>query len=452
MIDTNDGRLSPSARFFANAVPAMIGMTLTSAIVVVDGLFIGRFVGSAALAAVNLTVPVLYLFMAVAIMIAVGGSSLASPLLGSGRQEEAARVRSASLILLLAVTAGLSALVAVFRVPLLALLGARGDTAEPAATYLAVMAAGYPAMMASIGLSIFLRGAGEPIAALRNGLAANLVNVALDWLFIVALGWGVGGAAAASVISSVVGAVLSALTAAAGGNRLGFGRPAFRHGELALLLANGSSELVAQLSVMISTWAFNRATLGLLGTAGLAAMTVMGYLSFVESMLVSGCSIGLAPIVGFGWGAGEAAEVRAARRTAQASAAIIGALCLVFALSGGASFAAVWTKGDAAVTAIVASAFSLFALSFLINGYNMIASAFLTSLQDAVGSAAIAGLRGLVLPVALLAILPRFFGERGLWLAVPIAEAVTLVVAFPLNRRGLRKLDAGYERRKEAAA
>jgi Na+-driven multidrug efflux pump len=451
MIDTNDGRLSPSARFFANAVPAMIGMTLTSGVVVVDGLFIGRFIGSAALAAVNLTVPVLYLFMAIAIMIAVGGSSIASPLLGSGKAKEAARVRSASLVLLVSLTVLLSAAVALFRSPLLGLLGAAA-TRPPTPGPTRFHVRGLPRHDA-VHRSIHLPpGAGEPVAALRNGLVANLVNVALDWLFIVGAGWGVGGAAAASIIASICGAGLSVLTAIKGGERLAFGRPAFKADELALVFGNGSSEFVSQLSVMISSWAFNRATLSMLGTAGLAAMTVMGYLAFIESMLVSGCSIGLAPIVGFGWGAGESGTVRAARRTAQVTAGAIGAAFLLFAVAGGRSFAAVWTGGDPGVTSIVAGAFAIYATAFLLNGYNLLASAFLTSLQDAVGSAAVAVLRGLVLPVALIALLPRILGVTGLWLAVPVAEAVTLIAAFPLNRRGLRKLETGYEPRKEAAA
>ena len=104
------------------------------------------------------------------------------------------------------------------------------------------------------------------------------------------------------------------------------------------------------------------------------------------------------------------------------------------------------------MTAIVAGAFALYATAFLLNGYNMLASAFLTSLQDASGSAIVAVLRGLVLPVALIVFLPRLFGVNGLWLAVPTAEVVTLFVAVPLNRRGLRKLDAGYEPRNAAAA
>ncbi len=443
-MNTNDGSMPPAARFFANMIPATVGMLLTSSVVIVDGLFIGRCAGSAALAGVNLTVPVLYAFMAVAIMIAVGGSSAVSPLLGAGRPGEAARIRTASLAALFAAAAISAAAVFLARRPLTAFLGARGDMAPYTGRYLSVMCLAYPFSMASIGLSVFLRGAGEPMVALRNGLAANAANVALDWFFLARLGLGVSGAAWATVIACALQCALSLGSCLRGGARLGFARPSFRPGELSGILANGSSEFVGQLSVMIFSWAFNRAALALYGTPGVAALTVVGYLSFLESMVVSGCAIGLAPVVGLSWGAGDSAGARAARRTAIAAAALLGAGFFGAALFGGTVLALVWTRNDPEVAALAGAGFSVYALAFLLNGYNYIASAFLTSLQDAAGSAGLALLRGVALPVAFLLALPRLIGPMGLWLSVPAAEAAAFAAALPLSRRGLRKLDAEY--------
>lgn len=443
-MNTNDGSLSPAARFFANALPATLSMLLISSVTLVDGLFVGRFVGSAALAGINLTVPVLYGFMAMAIMIAVGGSSAVSPLLGMGKNEEAARIRTASLLTLTAVSIALALVVFLFRGFIVGFLGARGEIALHTSRYLPIMCAAYPASMAIIGLTAFLRGAGEPVAVLKNGMAANVVNVALDWLFMARLGLGVAGAAWATVIACAFQCALLMIAFLRGGARLGFARPLFKKGELTSILANGSSEFVGQLSVMISSWVFNREALSLYGAPGVAAFTVMGYLAFLEEMVVSGCAIGLAPIVGYGWGAGDARGVRASRKAAILTAAALGLAFLALALGAGRAMASLWTRGDADVVAIAGAGFSLYALAFPVNGYNYLASAFLTSLQDAAGSACVALLRGIVLPVALLLTLPRLIGPSGLWLAVPVTEALTFAAAVPLSRRGLGKLAAGY--------
>jgi len=443
-LNTNDGSLSPVSRFFANAVPATLSMLLISSVTLVDGLFVGRFVGSAALAGVNLTVPVLYGFMAVAIMIAVGGSSAVSPLLGMGKNEEAARIRTASLLTLTVVSIVFALAVFLLRGSLVFFLGARDEIAHHTSSYLSVICLAYPASMTIIGLTVFLRGAGEPVAVLKNGIAANVVNVALDWFFMARLELGVAGAAWATVIACAFQCALLMTSFLRGGTRLGFARPTFKPGEMAAILANGSSEFVGQLSVMISSWVFNRGALSLYGAPGVAAFTVIGYLAFLEGMVVSGCAIGLAPIVGYGWGAGDTRGVRASRRAAITTAAALGFAFLALALGAGRAMASLWTRGDADVMAIAGAGFSLYALAFPVNGYNYLASAFLTSLQDAAGSACVALLRGIVLPVALLLILPRLIGPGGLWLAVPAAEALTFAAAVPLSRRGLGKLDAGY--------
>lgn len=456
MVKTNDGAPpSPSKLFFSNALPAAAGLLLTSGVVVVDGLFVGRLVGPDALAAVALATPVLYALMAVSFLVGVGGMALSVPLLGAGKPRDAARIRSASLQAVAAAATVLSALAWVFRAPLLDLLGATGALRPHAEAYFSVIAAAYPFMMASMGFAIFLRGCGEPFAALGIGVAANAVNIVLDWLFIGPLGWGLAGAAAASAIASALNCALAALffarRAASGDPRFLREKPRFLPGELPALLANGSSEAIGQGATMLTIWLLNRAALDQHGPAGVAAVSVMGYLFFVESMLATACAIGLAPVVGLAWGRADAATGRAARRTAALTACGIGAAAYAAAVLAGGAIAEAWTGGSREVAAVVASAFVLHGAALLFNGYNLVAAAFLTSVQDAAGSAAVALMRGLVLPVPFLLLFPRAFGPVGLWLAFPLAEAIAAAAAFALTRGGLKKLDAGYVAAADAA-
>jgi putative MATE family efflux protein len=433
----------PRLGFWSNAIPAIASMVLTSSIVIVDGLFVGRIAGPRALAAVNLSLPLLYAMLGLCMIVGVGFSSLASIAIGAGRRDEASRLFSTSLWALLGTTAAAALACALAYRPLLRLLAPDEGLRALLAEYLRFMLPGYVAMMANSLLSIFARAEGRPGAALAIGLGANLVNAFLDWLFIARMGWGLGGASLASAVAALFGVVLGLARVLSGRSAFRFLRPRASRSEVLGALANGSSEGIGQWSVCLIVFFFNRAFQRHLGAEGLAAMTVFGYINFAESMIVTGLCIGMAPIVGISLGAGEEAEARRYRNTALRASLAVAALCFLFALLFGSGIARAFTGGDTAIAGLAAAGFGMYAAAFFPGAYNMIASAYLTARCDARGSAAIALLRSLVLPLLSIAIMPTLLGPAGLWLAQPVAEAMAFTAALPLSlRAGLRPFSA----------
>jgi putative MATE family efflux protein len=425
----------PRLGFWRNAIPAIVSMVLTSSIVIVDGLFVGRIAGPRALAAVNLSLPLLYAMLGLAMIVAVGFSSLASIAIGADKKEEASRLFSTSFWLLLgAVAAAVFACALAYR-PLLGLLAPDEGLRALLSEYLRFMLPGYVAMMANSFLAIFARAEGRPGAALAIGLSANIVNVILDWLFIARLGWGLGGASLASAIAALFGVALGLVRVLSGRSAFRFVKPRALRREILGALANGSSEGIGQWSVCLIVFFFNRAFQRHLGAEGLAAMTVFGYINFVESMIVTGLCIGMAPLVGISLGAGKEAEARRYRNTALRSSLAVSALCFLFALFFGSGIAGAFTGGDAAVASLAAAGFGIYAAAFLPGAYNMIASAYLTARCDARSSASIAFLRSLVLPLLSIAIMPAILGPTGLWLALPVAESLAFAAALTLTLR-----------------
>jgi putative MATE family efflux protein len=425
----------PRLGFWRNAVPAIVSMILTSSIVIVDGLFVGRIVGPRALAAVNLSLPLLYAMLGLCMIVAVGFSSLASIAIGAGKRDEASRLFSTSFwILLGAIAAAVLACAAAYR-PLLSLLAPDEGLRSLLSEYLRFMLPGYLAMMANSFLAIFARAEGRPGAALAIGLSSNIVNVILDWLFIARLGWGLGGASLASAIAALFGVALGFVRLLSGRSAFRFARPRAVRREILGALANGASEGIGQWSVCLIVFFFNRAFQRHLGPEGLAAMTVFGYINFVESMIVTGLCIGMAPLVGISLGAGEESEARRYRNTALWASLVAATLLFLFALLFGSGIARAFTGGDAAVAGLAAAGFGIYAAAFLPGAYNMIASAYLTARCDARGSAAIALLRSLVLPLLSIAIMPALLGPTGLWLALPVAESLAFAAALPLSLR-----------------
>jgi len=421
--------------FAANAVPAIVSMILTSGVVLVDGAFLGRVVGPDALAAVNLGLPLLYAFMGVALFVAVGFSSQAAVSLGAGDRDRASRFFSAAAITVVAVC-GAAAIASGLAADTAARFLSRGsDLSTTLRGYLSVMAPGYFFMMLNMSLSVFARAEGRPMDALGIGLAANVANVALDWLFVAALGLGVKGAAAATGIAAAVGCAAGLARILLGRSSFRFVRPRLGPKEYAAALSNGLSELIGQYSVTLTTWMVNAACLRTMGAAGLAALTVVGYLSFVESMIVTGLCIGMGPIVGRAYGEGDASTGEGVLRIAARAAFVAGGAAFVLAALGGRAAAMFWTGGDERITEIAARGFAIFGVGFLANGYNAVSAAWFTARCDARRSGAIAALRGVLLPVAAITALPAALGATGVWLAMPVAELLTLAYSLPATRR-----------------
>lgn len=435
MNDLKEARPGSWAVFLSYSLPAVAGTMLSSGAVVVDGLFVGRFVGPVALAAVNLTMPLLYLYLAVSVMISVGGANLAAQLSGAGRVEEASRVFSGALTLLCAASLAISALALAFLDPLLALLGARGEALAPAKEYLSIMLWFYFISMLNIGIGNSLRSGGKPVYPLILGLAGSAVDIFLDWYFIVALGMSMRGAALSSAAGAAVEAGLGLALVAAGKCEYRFAPPRLALSEIKTIFAIGSAEFIGQASVTIVAYIYNAVLMARMGLAGVAANAVSGYLSFVEYMFILGFMQGLCPLSARCGGSGDRAGARAwlgtALKASLAVAAGLAALGIAFPEALTRIFLAADGRGASLpeVIPLAKTAIVFVALSFLPGTYSAMATAFFSSVGEARSAALIASLRGLVLVSAFAIILPLALGDIGIWLALPAAEILTFALA-----------------------
>jgi len=423
---------SAAAEFFSYAVPAIISMVLTASIVVVDGLFIGRSVGSAGLAAVNLTLPVFYLFLGTGIMITAGGSILATHKRGAGDSGEAGSIFSDTLAVLVLTTGALLVLLVLFFEPVLSFLRAGDALSGYTRSYLGTIRWFYPFMMLNLGFSGFIRAEGKPALSMVFGLLGNLFNVVLDYLFIFRFGWELRGAALASGISVFIPMILCTGYILSGKSYYRFQRPRFRKETVRGMFCNGSSEMIGQLSVSLSTWLFNWIILQRLGVDGLAAFTIAGYLIFIQGMILTGLATGLGPVVGYHWGAGNRERILQVLKIALTSGFAVGILAWGIVALAGEHLAFGISGGDEAIRRMARSGYWIFTSAFLFNGFNLLTSSFFTSLGEAGPSALISSLRGLVLNCVCILVLPVLLGSRGIWLSFPAAEILTFLVAAGL--------------------
>jgi putative MATE family efflux protein len=429
----------PVAQFFSFAVPAIIGMLLTSGIVIVDGLFIGNIIGKTGLASVNLTLPLFYLFLAVAIMIGVGGAVITGHSLGAGKTGQAARQFSLTTALVFIVIVLLTGGCLLNLERLVVMLNAGPGLDRLVETYLGTILWFFPAMMMNIVFSIFLRTQGRPGLALGFDLLGNGVNIILDYLLIARWGMGLRGAALASGISVILPFAFYLFYFISGRSLLKFSRFSFDRQTIWHIVFNGSSEMTGQISVGVTTWVFNRVMLFRIGVDGVAAYSIAGYIAFVQIMIITGFATGLGPIVGYYFGANNKNHINKVLITALISGFVSGVLCWVLVLCLSGRIAASFSPGNDVIISLARSGFGIFTAAFLINGFNTLMTAYFTSTGRAGISFVLAAVRGLILINLFVLILPGFMGDAGVWISYPLAELVSLLLTLVFVKRCIKK-------------
>ncbi len=412
------------------AAPSVGMMLVISIYTVTDGVFIGRYAGSLALAASNIVYPALNLVFGLSIMLASGGSALVAKTMGEG-DAALARSRFTQIAVVGAVLGVLFAsFVFLFMDPVLTLLGASPELYDDCRAYLAANMFFAPFVALMIIFNAFYIADGRPVQGFLVSLTAGLFNTGLDYVFLAHFGMGIFGAGLATGISDVVAAFLGLIYFSRWGRTLSFTRFSFAVRPLFQALYNGSSEMVTQLSVGITTYLFNLVTFSYAGADGVAAISIILYAEMLLTAVFMGFANGVAPVFSYQFGAKGHAELLRLLRLSLAIVFGFGFLSFAAAQVFGAPLIGLFLPGGGHVYALTLSGFGLFSWSFLLCGFNLFASSFFTALSDGRMSAIISFARNLLGIVIFLMVLPRFFGLDGAWLAVPAADAAAVVLSF----------------------
>lgn len=412
-------------------LPSIVMMIFTSIYGVVDGLFVSNYVGKTAFAAVNLVMPLLMMLSALGFMMGTGGSAIVAKTLGQGDKERANRYFSMMVYVTMAGGVVLTVLGLIFLRPIVTALGAEGEMIGECLIYGRIILASLTFFMVQNVFQSFFVAAEKPHLGLGVMVAAGVINMVLDYLFIVILGWGIAGAAAATAAGETVGGIVPLIYfSRKNTSLLRLTKTKIKGKILLKACTNGSSELMTNLSMSLVNMLYNVQLMKLAGEDGVAAYGVIMYVNFIFLATFIGYSIGSAPIVGYHFGAQNHYELKNLFRK---SMRLIGGwgvllMLLAFALSG--PLAQFFVGYDAELLAMTSHGLRLYALAFLVSGFNIYGSAFFTALNNGLVSAVISFLRTLVFQMAAVLILPRLLGLNGIWLAILVAELLALGVTL----------------------
>lgn len=417
-------------KLFRFTVPTVLMMVFTSIYGVVDGFFVSNFAGKTPFAAINLIMPFVMVIGGMGFMIGTGGTALVSKVLGEGDRKKANEFFTMMIIFVLILAAVVSALGIAFIRPVAKFLGADEQMMGYCVVYGRIVIGFSAAFMLQNVFQSFLIAAEKPKLGLITILAAGCTNMALDALFVGVFKWGVAGAAVATGISECVGGFIPLVYfIMPNKSLLRVVKTKLDIKAIMQACGNGSSELMSNISSSVVGMLYNIQLGRLAGENGIAAYGVLMYVQFVFIAIFIGYSIGVAPIIGYNYGAQNYAELKSMRKKSMLIMGALGVILSAVAFCFAKPLAKIFVSYDAELLALTVRAFKIYAIHFLLCGFNIFASSFFTALNNGGVSAAISFLRTLVFQSAAVIIMPIMFGVNGIWWAVVVAEVCAFIIS-----------------------
>lgn len=425
------------------ALPSMVMMLFMGLYTIVDTVFVARFVDTNALSSINIVCPVINIIVGLGTMLATGGSAVVAKKMGSGKTEEARS--NFTLIIITGIIIGLVITVMglLFLDEIIWGLGASEILFQYCRDYLTIQLIFVVGNIMQVLYQNLFVTAGKPTLGLVLSVLAGIANIVFDYVFIVLLQMGIKGAALGTGIGYMIPTVIGTVFFVTGRSELHFCKPKMDAYVLIKSCSNGVSEMVSQLSTAVTTFLFNATMMKLLGEDGVAAITVIIYSQFLLTTLYIGFSMGVAPVVSYNYGSGNVNQLKKVVRICFCFIMAVSIFVFLFSFFAGENIAKIFAENNENVFEITKAGFTIFSFSFLFSGCNIFASALFTALSNGKTSAAISFLRTFGFITIFLLVLPKFLQVTGVWLAIPIAELLTLTLTIYLifrNRKHYKYL------------
>lgn len=414
------------------SLPSIAMMIFTSIYGIVDGVFVSNYAGKSAFAAVNLIMPYIMVLSVAGFMIGTGGSAIIAKTRGEG--DDARANEYFSLLVYFGFALGL--VLAVFGwftlQPVAEFLGATGDLVGLCVTYGRIIMLSLPFFTLQYVFQVLFVTAGKPTLGFIVIVAAGISNIILDAVFVAMLGWGVEGAGLATVVGEVIGGGAPLLYFfRKNSSYLRLGRTVLRWRIVGKACVNGSSEMVANISISLVSMVYNFQLMRLLGEDGVAAYGVIMYTAMIFLAVFSGYNMGMSPLLSYQYGAQNHREMRSILMKSLRIITVFGVAMFAAGQLLAAPFSWIFTGYDQQLYEVTVHGYRIFALCYLFMGFSVYGSAFFTALNNGVVSALLSFLRTMIFETSSVIILPIFFGVNGIWSSVTVAEILgAIATAF----------------------
>lgn len=421
--------------FVKFTIPAVVAMLLSGIQGMVDGIFVGNYIGSNAMASVNIAIPYLQSIIGMSMVVSIGSQSHIGLKLGFGSVKEAQDTFQSFFRIIMGI-AGIIMLAGLFLNEEIArIIGANEVLLEGTAAYIHTLAYFAVPMCLMFYFGFLDRIIGKPELFFYGNVLSLCVNIVLNYVLIARLGLGMVGAGLATGISYSSALLVVVWPMVKPSNVINICKGTFDRQCVRPVLYNGSSEGINSISIALTAYLFNMSMLRLAGEDGVAAFTAINYIGTVGTLILFGISDGVGPLVSYNYGYGAFDRVKKIMRSAYVVNLLLGIVVFAVLFWGGEGVVSIFVKDNPEILEVAVIGGKLYAFTFLMAGFNILNSGYFTFIGQGIESAFVAASRGLVFVSIGILVLPMFMGIHGVWLCVPFAEACSMGIGIWLLRR-----------------
>lgn len=421
--------------FLTFCIPAILSMLIAGMQTMIDGLFVGNILGSNAMASINIAAPFMQLILGLSMVVSVGTQSYMGLRIGEGNVSKAQNTFKTFIIFIVIAGIIITILGIGFNEQIALFLGASDVLKESVCLYIKTIS------MFTIPMAImFLFGfsnrlIGHPDLYFKGMLLSLVCNLFLNYILIAKLDLGIVGAAIATGMSYSSALLMVSHPLLSKKSIINVFSGTFDQTTILPVLYNGSSEGICSLSAAISAYIFNMAFMNIAGESGVAAFTAINYIGQFGVYVLFGISDGIGPIISYSYGGKLYHRVKEALKLSYFVGLGIGSLVFMTLFFFGQTFIEWFIKEDPQIIHLATQGAKLYSIAFFMNGFNIINSGYFTFIGEALKSVLIASSRGFICIVLGIICLPKLLGLNGIWLTIPFAEFVTVILGILLLRK-----------------
>jgi putative MATE family efflux protein len=426
------------------AVPAILAMAAASLYNITDSIFIGHGVGSLALSGLAISFPLMNLSAAFATLTGIGASALLSIRLGQKDYDTANTILGNVITLNIILGLAYSILVLLFLEPILYFFGASDKTLPYASDFMQIILCGNVITYLFFGLNAVLRSSGVPRKAMLATILTVLINLVLNPLFVFKFGWGIRGSASATVISQTLVLLWQIHFFNNKNNFIHLQKGIYRLKKKIVkeTLSIGMSPFLMNAAACVIVILINQGLLDHGGDLAVGAYGIVNRVAFLFAMIVMGLNQGMQPIVGYNYGARLNERVIKVLKIVIIWATVIMSFGFAIVQIFPHAVASVFTTDETLINFAVTGLRCIFMFYPLV-GFQMVTSTFFQSIEKPKQAIFMSLTRQVIFLIPLLIILPKYWGINGIWLSMPIADFISVILASILLIRQLRLLKAG---------
>lgn len=418
--------------FMRYLVPSVFATMVTSIYVLADTIIVGKGIGTIAVAALNIVLPLYNIFFGLGLLFGVGGSVLMSILRGEGDEKGSNAYFSTSLVAMCVVLALSLAFFTAFMEEIALVFGGTPETMPYIMDYMPYIVWGMGLFFFSSYLQTFIRNDGAPRLAMYAVVSGGVANIILDYVFVYNFNMGMAGAAIATVMGSGLTVVILLTHFFTKKNNLHFSLKGIRPSFIKNIILNGFASFLIEVASGVTIFVFNIQLIKYAGNTGVSVYSIISNTAIVVVCLCKGINQAAQPLLSTNYGAGLYERTDKIRSLAVKVSIIICAVPVILGLVVPDFFTYIFINPDSAILSMSASAIRIYFVGFMMLGINMVFICYFQAILKNGYSMIICLMRGLILVVAFAYIFPLFMDVTGIWLAVPAAETITMLFGIYL--------------------